>query len=159
MFMIMEQQLRSLFSKFEKHNPLIMKKILYILLLSPLFLISSCETTHTVRKTIINDSEYDFYIDYNNSYVDTLFYLTAGDYLIFSDFTKLGCHPDGLPTSPCSLHFSDTINVSVNSILPYDFVGDFRDEYSWDENLSGNRATIQGCSFTITNDHIMLEMQ
>ena len=62
MFMIMEQQLRSLFSKFEKHNPLIMKKILYILLLSPLFLISSCETTHTVRKTIINDSEYDFYI-------------------------------------------------------------------------------------------------
>jgi len=135
-----------------------MKKILYILLLSSVFFICSCETTHTVRKTIINDSEFDFYIDYNNSYVDTLFYLTSGDDLIFSDFTKRGCHNDELPTSPCSIHLSDTINISVNSILPYYFVGDFRDEYSWEETLSGNSATIQGCSFTITNDHIILDM-
>ena len=135
-----------------------MKNVLYILLLSPLFIISSCESTHTVRKIIINDSEFDFYIDYNNSYVDTLFYLPSGDYLIFSDFIKLGCHPDELPTLPCSIYLSDTINVSVNSILPYYFVGDFRDEYSWEETLSRNSATIQGCSFTITNDHIILDM-
>ena len=135
-----------------------MKKLLYISFLVPLLFISSCESTHTVRKTLINDSGFDLYIDYNNSYVDTVFYLTSGDYLIFSDFTKLGCHPDGLPTPPCSIHFSDTINVTVNSILPYYFVGDFRDEYSWEETLSGNSATIQGCSFTITNDHIILDM-
>ena len=135
-----------------------MKKLIVILLFIPLLFVSSCETAHTVRKIIINDSAFDLYIDYNNSYVDTLFYLTSGDYLILSDFTKLGCHPDGLPTSPCSIYLSDTINVTVNSILPYYFVGDFRDEYSWEETLSGNRITIQGCSFTISSDHIILDM-
>lgn len=135
-----------------------MKKLIVILLFIPLLFVSSCETAHTVRKIIINDSAFDLYIDYNNSYVDTLFYLTSGDYLILSDFTKLGCHPDGLPTSPCSIYLSDTINVTVNSILPYYFVGDFRDEYSWEETLSGNRSTIQGCSFTISSDHIILDM-
>lgn len=135
-----------------------MKNLFYILPFLSLFFIISCESTHTVRKIIINDSEFDCYIDYNNSYVDTLFYLISGDYLIFSDFTKLGCHPDELATSPCSIYLSDTINVSVNSILPYYFVGDFRDEYSWDETLSGNSATIQSCSFIITNDHIILDM-
>ena len=135
-----------------------MKKLIVILLFIPLLFVSSCETAHTVRKIIINDSAFDLYIDYNNSYVDTLFYLTSGDYLILSDFTKLGCHPDGLPTSPCSIYFSDTINVTVNSILPYYFVGDFRDEYSWEETLSGNRSTIQVCSFTISSDHIILDM-
>ena len=135
-----------------------MKKLIVILLFIPLLFVSSCETAHTVRIIIINDSAFDLYIDYNNSYVDTLFYLTSGDYLILSDFTKLGCHPDGLPTSPCSIYLSDTINVTVNSILPYYFVGDFRDEYSWEETLSGNRSTIQGCSFTISSDHIILDM-
>ena len=135
-----------------------MKKLIVILLFIPLLFVSSCETAHTVRIIIINDSAFDLYIDYNNSYVDTLFYLTSGDYLILSDFTKLGCHPDGLPTSPCSIYLSDTINVTVNSILPYYFVGDFRDEYSWEETLSGNRSTIQVCSFTISSDHIILDM-
>ena len=123
-----------------------------------LFMISSCETSHTSRKLIINESGFDCYIDYNNAYVDTVFYLTSGDYLILSDFTKLGCHPDGLATSPCSINPSDTITVTVNSILPYSFIGDFRDEYSWEETLSGNRATVQGCSFTLTAEHIVLNL-
>lgn len=135
-----------------------MKTLHYMSFLIPFLFFSSCETAHTVRKIIINDSSFDFYIDYNNSYIDTLFYLTSNDYLILSDFTKRGCHPDGEPTSPCSIYTSDTITVSVNSILPYYFIGDFRDEYSWGETLSGNRSTIQGCSFTITNDLIILDL-
>ena len=134
-----------------------MKKLNYILF-SSLILIFSCETAHTVRKTIINNSSFDFYIDYNNSYVDTLLYLRSNDYLILSDFTTLGRQPDGEPTEPCSMYFSDTITISVNSTLPYYFIGDFRDEYSWEETLSGNRSTIQDCSYTITNDHVILDM-
>ena len=37
-----------------------------------LFVISSCETSHTSRKLIINHSGFDCYIDYNNSYLDKI---------------------------------------------------------------------------------------
>jgi|TARA_B110000495_G_C22759394_1_gene444696 hypothetical protein len=68
---------------------------------------------------------------------------------------KLGNHPDGLPTSPCSISELDTVFVSVNSIIPYSFIGDFRDEYRWEESISGKRNTVQLCTFTITNEDIV----
>ena len=94
-----------------------MKTLHYILFIVPFLFFSSCETAHTVRKIIINDSSFDFCIDYNNSYIDTLFYLTSNDYLILSDFTKRGCHPDGEPTSPCSIYHIILSVILETSIL------------------------------------------
>ena len=83
-------------------------------------------------------------------------FLPANGQLYILQTIKLGNHPDGLPTSPCSISELDTVIVSVNSIIPYTFVGNFRDEYRWDESFGGKRHTVQLCTFTITNEDIVL---
>ena len=62
---------------------------------------------------------------------------------------KLGNHPDELPHPPCSMRAEDTLIVLIDN---YTFIGDFKDEYRWEEKTSGKRATIHSCSFTITDD-------
>jgi len=68
---------------------------------------------------------------------------------------KLGNHPDELPNSPCSISNLDTVFISVNSNISYSFIGDFRDEYRWDESIGGKRNTVHLCTFTITNEDII----
>ena len=125
-----------------------MNKLLPIIL----FLISlyGCETDHTTRKLIVNNSSYTFQLDYNNYWpTDSILNFYPGDYKYILETHKLGNHPSKLPYPPCSMHSDDTITVLIAN---YTFIGDFKDEYRWDENTSGKRSTIQQCSFTITDD-------
>ena len=47
------------------------------------------------------------------------------------------------------MHSDDTLTVLIDD---YTFIGNFKDEYRWDENTSGKRATIQQCTFIITDN-------
>ncbi len=131
-------------------------KTLFPVLIFGLFFIS-CETTHSGRKSIINNSDFDLFITYNNYCCpsDSILHLAPNEHVYIVQSVKLGNHPDELPNSPCSISIFDTIIVSVNSIIPYSFIGDFRDEYRWDESISGKRNTVHLCTFTITNEDII----
>ena len=131
-------------------------KTLFPILIFGLFFIS-CETTHSSRKLIRNNSDFDLSITYNNYCCpsDSIFHLAPNEEVYIVQSQKLGNHPDELPNSPCSISIFDTVSVSVNSIIPYSFIGDFRDEYRWDESISGKRNTVHLCTFTITNEDII----
>ena len=131
-------------------------KTLFPVLIFGFFFIS-CETTHSSRKSIINNSDFDLFITYNNFCCpsDSVVHLPPNEHVYIVHSVKLGNHPDELPNSPCSISNFDTVFVAVNSISPYSFIGDFRDEYRWDESISGKRNTVQSCTFTITNEDII----
>lgn len=128
-----------------------MKNLLTIII--GLFFIS-CETTHSSRKLIINNSDFSLVINYNNYCCpsDSLFYLAPTESFYIVLFEKIGNHPSELPNIPCSISSFDTVSISVNSTPSYSFIGDFRDEYRWDESISGKRNTVHLCTFTITNE-------
>ena len=132
-----------------------MKTLFTVLILSLFFI--SCESTHSSSKSIINNSDFDLYITYNNYCCpsDSILHLAPNEYAYIVQSLKLGNHPDELPNSPCSISNLDTIFISVNSIIPYSFIGDFRDEYRWDESIGGKRNTVHLCTFTITNEDII----
>jgi len=132
-----------------------MKTLFTVLILSLFFI--SCESTHSSSKSIINNSDFDLYITYNNYCCpsDSILHLAPNEYLYIVQSLKLGNHPDELPNSPCSISNLDTVLISVNSIIPYSFIGDFRDEYRWDESIGGKRNTVHLCTFTITNEDII----
>jgi hypothetical protein len=131
-------------------------KTLFTVLILSLFLIS-CESTHSGSKSIINNSDFDLYITYNNYCCpsDSILHLAPNEHVYIFQSLKLGNHPDELPNSPCSISDLDTVLISVNSIIPYYFIGDFRDEYRWDESIGGKRNTVHLCTFTITNEDII----
>ena len=125
-----------------------MNKLLPIIL----FLISlyGCETDHTTRKLIVNNSSHTFQLDYNNYWpTDSILTFYPEDYKYIVETQKLGNHPKELPYPPCSMHSDDTLTVLIDD---YTFIGNFKDEYRWDENTSGTRATIQQCTFIITDN-------
>ena len=132
-----------------------MKTSFSVLIFSLFFI--SCETTHSRSKSIINNSDFDLYITYNNYCCpsDSILHLAPNEYVYIVQTLKLGNHPDELPNSPCSISNLDTVFISVNSMTPYSFIGDFRDEYRWDESIGGKRNTIHLCTFTITNEDII----
>jgi hypothetical protein len=132
-----------------------MKTLFTVLILSLFFI--SCESTHSSSKSIINNSDFDLYITYNNYCCpsDSILHLAPNEYVYIVQSLKLGNHPDELPNSPCSISNLDTVLISVNSIIPYSFIGDFRDEYRWDESIGGKRNTVHLCTFTITNEDII----
>jgi hypothetical protein len=134
-----------------------MKTLFPILLFLFVLFFISCESTHSGRKLIVNNTDFDLFISYSNYCCpsDSILHLPANDHIYIVQSIKLGNHPDGLPTSPCSISELDTVFVSVNSIIPYSFIGDFRDEYRWEESISGKRNTVQLCTFTITNEDIV----
>ena len=131
-------------------------KTLFTVLIFGLFFIS-CESTHSSSKSIINNSDFDLYITYNNYCCpsDSILHLAPNEYVYIVQSLKLGNHPDELPNSPCSISNLDTVFISVNSMTPYSFIGDFRDEYRWDESIGGKRNTVHLCTFTITNEDII----
>ena len=132
-----------------------MKTSFSVLIFSLFFI--SCETTHSRSKSIINNSDFDLYITYNNYCCpsDSILHLAPNEYVYIVQTLKLGNHPDELPNSPCSISNLDTVFISVNSMTPYSFIGDFRDEYRWDESIVGKRNTMHLCTFTITNEDII----
>ena len=132
-----------------------MKTSFSVLIFSLFFI--SCETTHSRSKSIINNSDFDLYITYNNYCCpsDSILHLAPNEYVYIVQTLKLGNHPDELPNSPCSISNLDTVFISVNSMTPYSFIGDFRDEYRWDESIGGKRNTMHLCTFTITNEDII----
>jgi hypothetical protein len=131
-------------------------KTVFPVLIFALFFIS-CETTHSSRKSIINNSDFDLFITYNNYCCpsDSILHLPPNEQVYIVLFETLGNHPEELPSPPCSISNFDTVFVSVNSITPYSFIGDFRDEYRWGESISGKRNTVHLCTLTITNEDII----
>ena len=120
------------------------------LLLAIIFLFYNCETTHSSRKLILNDSMHTFQLEYNNYWgTDSIFIFQPGEHIYIINTQKLGNHPDELPYPPCSIGFEDTLNVILNN---YTFVGDFKDEYRWEESLGGDRHTVHECRFTIIDN-------
>ena len=138
-----------------------MKKVsIKIILITFLLFIYSCGRENSFKKIIVNQSEFDLSFDLNNSIIDTIFILYPGDSLVLSDFTKLDSYHSKQPTSPCSIHKLDTINVKVNSNLNFYFNGNFRDEYNWQETLSSGYEnykfyTYKTCLFYVSNNQIL----
>ncbi len=125
-----------------------MQKLLILLVI--FISLYGCETDHTTRKLLVNNSSHTFQLDYNNFWAkDSILNFSPGDYKYILNTWKLGNHPKDLPYPPCSMHSDDTLIVIINN---YNFIGDFKDEYRWDETTSGKRSTIHECSFTITDN-------
>ena len=114
-------------------------------------LLCSCESTHTSRKMIQNESSHSFEVHYFSSYydMDSIYTVPENSYVDIEFTQKLGNKPCELPSSPCSITDTDTLVVLLDNYL---FIGDFRDEYRWIEDLSGNKHTIQVCTYVITDD-------
>ena len=123
----------------------------YLLTSLACLLVLGCESTHTTRKIIQNESSYLIQLHYFSSIydMDSIHNLPANSSVDIEFFQKLGNHPCALPSSPCSITENDTLIVLLDN---YMFTGDFRDEYNWIEELSGNKHTIQVCTYVITND-------
>ena len=114
-------------------------------------LLFSCESTHTSRKMIQNESSHSFEVHYFSSYydMDSIYTVPENSYVDIEFTQKLGNKPCELPSSPCSITDTDTLVVLLDNYL---FIGDFRDEYRWIEDLSGNKHTVQVCTYIITDD-------
>ena len=114
-------------------------------------LLCSCESTHSSRKMIQNESSHSFEVHYFSSYydMDSIYTVPENSYVDIEFTQKLGNKPCELPSSPCSITDTDTLVVLLDNYL---FIGDFRDEYRWIEDLSGNKHTIQVCTYIITDD-------
>jgi hypothetical protein len=114
-------------------------------------LLYSCESTHTSRKIIQNESSHTVQIEYFSGYygMDSIYTLPTNASVDIELTQKLGNHPCELPSSPCSITEDDSLVVSLEN---YMFTGDFRDEYNWIEDLGGNKHTIQVCTYVITDD-------
>ena len=82
--------------------------------------------------------------------MDSIFNIEANSYVYIDNFSNLGNHPCELPTSPCSITENDSLIVLIQG---YNFNGDFRNEYNWIEDFSGNKHTIQVCTYEITTDN------
>ena len=123
---------------------------LFITSLACLILVG-CESTHTTRKIIQNNSSYSIQIDYSSGYdgMDSIYTLPINSYIDIELTQKLGNHPCELPSSPCSISENDTLVVLLDNFI---FMGDFRNEFNWTEDLGGNKHTIQLCTYEITNE-------
>ncbi|MAU76886.1 MAG: hypothetical protein CL831_08460 [Crocinitomicaceae bacterium] len=100
---------------------------------------------------IQNESSHSFEVHYFSSYydMDSIYTVPENSYVDIEFTQKLGNKPCELPSSPCSITDTDTLVVLLDNYL---FIGDFRDEYRWIEDLSGNKHTIQVCTYVITDD-------
>lgn len=129
-----------------------MRFLIYLIFI--MLLISSCETTHTQSKVILNNSDYYFELHTINFFEnDSVIYISPGQLIYLSSYEKLGNHPNSLPTVPCSIHLDVEFNIICDG---YIFTGDFYDEYSWEENFDPGRASHQHCRYTINNNHFQL---
>ena len=104
-------------------------------------LLLSCESTHTSRKIIQNESSYSFQIHYFSGYydMDSIYTIPINSYVDIELTQKLGNKPCALPSSPCSITENDTLIVLIDN---YMFTGDFRDEYSWNDVSTGCKQMI-----------------
>jgi len=129
-----------------------MRFLIYFIFI--MLLVSSCETSHTQSKVILNNSDYYFELHTTNFYEnDSTIYISPGQLIYLSSFQKLGNHPNSLPTTPCSIHLDIEFNIICNG---YVFIGDFYDEYNWEESFDPGRASHQHCRYTVNNDHFQL---
>ena len=91
--------------------------------------------------------------------MDSIFNIEANSYVYIDNFSNLGNHPCELPTSPCSIPENDSLIVLIQG---YNFNGDFRDEYNWQETLSSGYENFKfynhkSCLFYVNNDQIVNE--
>ena len=123
----------------------------YLLTSLACLLLLGCESTHTTRKIIQNDSSYSLQIDYFSGYydMDSIYTLPINSYVDIELTQKLGNKPCEIPSSPCSISENSTLVVLLDD---FTFTGDFRNEFNWIEDLSGNKHTIQVCTYVITDD-------
>ena len=129
-----------------------MKNILFLLFI--MLLISSCETSHTQSKLIMNNSDYYFELHTANFYEnDSIIYVSPGQLIYLSSYQKLGNHPNSLPTVPCSIDSSISFNITCDG---YVFTGDFYDEYNWEEDFEPGPTSHQHCTYNIDNEDFVL---
>ena len=81
--------------------------------------------------------------------MDSLYTLPINSYVDIELTQKLGNKPCEIPSSPCSISENSTLVVLLDD---FTFTGDFRNEFNWTESISGNKHTIQVCTYVITDD-------
>ena len=115
-------------------------------------LMSSCETDHTSRKLVMNQSDYPLRLTYNNYCCDSdsVLLVNPQESIYIQYFTKRGSRPADGPVIPCAIQEYDTINVSLDSA--FTFTGNFRDELRWHSQFEPGRSSVQTCTFTIVNE-------
>jgi len=82
-------------------------------------------------------------------HTDSIFFIYPGDYVYIINYQNLGNHPEQVAYPPCSMISEDTIDIIISN---FTFIGDFKDEYRWEESISGNRHTIHECAFTVIDN-------
>ena len=85
----------------------------YLLTSLACLLLLGCESTHTTRKIIQNESSYLIQLHYFSSIydMDSIYNLPENSSVDIEFFQKLGNHPCALPSSPCSISENDTLIV------------------------------------------------
>jgi len=123
----------------------------YLIIVIVCLCLAGCESTHTTRKIIQNNSSHSIQINYFSGYyyMDSIYTLPLNSYVDIELTQKRGNKPCEWPSSPCSLTENDTLIVLVDD---YVFTGDFRNEFNWIEDLSGNKHTVQVCTYVITDE-------
>ena len=104
-------------------------------------LLIGCESTHTTRKIIQNNSSYSIQTDFFIAYYDrdSIYTLPINSSVDIQLTEKLWNQPFDFPPSPCSISDNDTqLLVLLDDFI---FKGDFRNEFNWIEYLSGNKHT------------------
>lgn len=123
-----------------------MKKF-YGFLLAALAVVS-CETDHSFRRELVNNSSYPLWLRYNYHHLDgdSLFYISQNDTLLLSEWWKLGSHTYA---DSCYLSDEDTIWIEVDSSLPLVFSSNLRDEIYWESEFVEGRSSQQVCRFVV----------
>lgn len=117
---------------------------------------TSCETDHSYKRVLVNHSSHDLYIQYNNHYLggDSSYFMSINDSMVLSEWWKLGAYQ--FPDS-CVIFDTDTIWVQANTSLPIVFIGDFRDESSWETTFVMDRSSKQVCAFVFEDDNFAVK--
>lgn len=130
-----------------------MKKLLF--LLSIILLISSCETYHNQSKLIMNNSDYSFELHTSNFHEnDSIIFILPGQLIYLYSYQKLANHPNSLPTVPCSIDSDIQFNIICEG---YVFVGNFYDEYNWEEDFKPGSQSHKHCRYDVDNKDFLIQ--
>lgn len=132
-----------------------MKKLLGLLIIA--LAIVSCETDHTFKRELVNNTSYPLMVRYNYHHiadVDSVFYVEQADTLILAEWWKFGAHTYA---DSCFISEEDTIWVDADAQFPMEFYGDFRDESNWESEFVEGRSSIQVCRFVVNDSDFSVE--
>jgi hypothetical protein len=117
----------------------------------------SCETDHTYKRELVNNTSYPLMVRYNYHHMidgDSSFVVAQQDTLVLAEWWKFGAHTYA---DSCRISDEDTIWVNVDSSFPIVFSGDFRDEANWEVEFMEGRSSKQVCRVVVNDSDFVVK--